>query len=595
MRILGLSTMGASAAAISVDGEIVAAIEEERLTRLKNDGAFPLRSIRSCFDKTGVALQDMDAVCVFWQPWRLRTRAVHTLSSAVSDRRGALSTLRHVKKVIGLRDSVPGHPEMRGRWFDLFTLRAILSRHFGRFSCPIRYFDHHRCHAASAFNISPFDEALCLTYDGGGEEHSTVIWYLNGGTFEVLKRVPWPNSLGHYYSAFTGFLGFKMLEGEYKMMGLAPYGEPVFRDVIAEKILRKLPEGGYMLNRRVLNYHDALEGRFSPELTSLFGTERRPEAEFTQHHRDIAASIQAVFEDVLMHMMAWAKSKKPGVTHLCVAGGCALNVTANGRLTTAGMFDRIVVPPAPHDAGCAIGAAFLGERLFGTNGQRLRMATPYTGDIFTDADIEQAFVRLRLPVPPCKETDDLVQVAAECLARGELVAWFQGASEFGPRALGNRSFLADPRDDGIREVINVKIKKRELFRPFAPSVKAEVADQYFEIRQPSPFMNIVSRVRPDKRDVIPAVTHVDGTARVHTVERDANPLYWRLIDRFERLTGVGVLLNTSFNIQEPIVNTPEEAIATFLKSGVDKLVIGSFVCDDDWRQKASGAMPIGSP
>jgi len=416
-----------------------------------------------------------------------------------------------------------------------------------------------------------------------------VLAYLDGRRTEILKRVEWPNSLGHFYSYFTGYLGFRMLEGEYKMMGLAPYGTPRFKDRILADILTLQPDGEYRFNSRLANYHEALEGRFAPAVAELLCPPRPLDGPINETHHDLATSVQAAFEAVLLHMMQWAAARHPEVRSLCVSGGCGLNVTANGRLREAGLFDGIFVPPAPHDAGCAVGAALLGATELEPDRGFARMDHPYLGSEFDDDQIAAAFAAPGLEVPRRLDAAALVDECAQALADGQVVAWFQGGSEFGPRALGARSFLADPRSDAMRETLNAKIKKREPFRPFAPSVKEEAAERFFEIHQPSPFMNIVSRVRDDQKAVIPEVTHIDGTARVHTVSRAVNPRYWDLIDRFEGLTGVGVLLNTSFNIQEPIVNTPAEAIRTFLASGDDRPAIGSFLCDDAWRRQ-NGAM-----
>jgi len=463
-----------------------------------------------------------------------------------------------------------------------------LTRDHGKFSAKLRYFDHHDCHAASIYYISGFDRTICLTYDGGGESHSTVIYAIDNGRFEKLKSIAWPNSLGHYYSAFTGFLGFRMLEGEYKMMGLAPYGNPKFKDLILDKIIKKKKNGGYWLNRFILNYHAAFHGEFTTELRTLFGNPRDPNGEFTNHHMDIAASVQSAYEEILLHIVSWARLQRPNYENLCIAGGCGLNVTANGKIVSNKLFSKVLIPPVPHDAGGAMGAAFLAETTEKNSIKNLSMPHPYLGKMYSQSEISEAFEHKGLPLPNVFGEDELLDLISKALCRQEIVAWFQGRSEFGPRALGNRSFLADPRFDSIREVLNSKIKKRELFRPFAPSCKVEVVNDFFEISQESPYMNIVASVKYDKRDVIPAVTHIDGTARVHTVDRNVNPLYWNLINAFEEKTGVGVLLNTSFNIQEPIVENPAQAINCFLKSSVEWLVLGSFVCDSEWRNLANG-------
>ena len=417
----------------------------------------------------------------------------------------------------------------------------------------------------------------------GGEADATVLSRVENGRRTDLKRIRWPNSLGHFYSFFTGWLGFKMLEGEYKMMGLAPYGRPVHRDRILERLLRLEADGSYRLDTALCDYHRALEGSFDPALADIIGPPRAPDGEPSQDHLDLAASVQAAFEAALHHLLAWGRDQNPGIDRLVLSGGCALNVTANGRILQSGLFSEIIAPPAPHDAGCAVGAALA------RGGAASNARAPYLGPGFSDAEIAQAFRDRSLPAPQPVDEDALIAATVATLASGGIAGWFQGRTEFGPRALGSRSILADPRDDAIREVINAKIKKRELFRPFAPSTTIEAAPEYFEMAQASPYMNILARVRPEKRAAIPAVTHIDGTARVHTVSAETNPLYHRLITAFGQATGVPVLLNTSFNIQEPIVNTPDEAIDTWLRSDMDLLVIGGFLCDRSWREAARAA------
>lgn len=579
--------MGNSSSSITVDGKVVAAIEEERLTRIKNDGRFPYESIKMCLDISGLNLKDIDEIAVYWKPWNFMGRVNAVLLGLITDPKNAkFRVKRSIQAVFGI-NKPDNYPELHGSWLDLFKIRSLLVSEFGKFSAKIRFYDHHDCHAASIYYITDFNKAICLTYDGGGESNSTVIYAINNGKFEKLKEISWPNSLGHYYSSFTGFLGFKMLEGEYKMMGLAPYGEPIFKDIILEKILLKEGDGGYLLNTKILNYHAALNGEFSPELIDLMGEARNHNEEFSDHHRNIAASVQAAYEEILLYMLSWAKSKEPTYENLCIAGGCGLNVTANGKIVKNKIFSKVLIPPAPHDAGASIGACFLAESLSGSPRSALSMPTPYLGKSYKESEIEKIFHDMNLPKPSYFSEDDLIDTVSDALANNNVVSWFQGASEFGPRALGARSFLANPGNDSIREILNNKIKKRELFRPFAPSCKKEVATEYFDLHQDSPYMNIVARVRPDKQKIIPAVTHTDGTARVHTVDRDTNPLFWKLINAFEKKTGIGVLLNTSFNIQEPIVENPSQAIDCFLRSSVDILAIGPYLCDSEWRKKVT--------
>lgn len=578
MIVLGLATMGTSAACLVRDGTLVAAIEEERLSRIKNDGAFPLRAIAECLRIGGFTLAQVDTVAVYWRRWRVGTRIAGTLGKALTSTEARRAIGRRARRALvgGAPDAA--RPEDAGRWSDLFRVRRILTDAFGPCPAAIRFIDHHLSHQIYGEGMRDWPACLSLSYDGGGEADATVLACLEGGHRRELKRIRWPNSLGHFYSVFTFYLGFRMLEGEYKMMGLAPYGRPALRDRILERLLRLEPDGGYRLNTTLCDYHRALAGDVPAALTDLLGTAPRAADETpSQGHLDLAASVQAAFEAAQHHLLAWGRVQAPHIDRLVLSGGCALNITANGRILQSGLFSEIAVPPAPHDAGCAVGAALA------CTGSVAAVRSPYLGPGFSDTEIAAAFQTLGLPAPSPVDEAELIAAVVAVLTAGGVVGWFQGRTEFGPRALGNRSILADPRADAIRETLNAKIKKRELFRPFAPSTIIEAAPEFFELAQPSPYMNILADVCPEKRSEIPAVTHVDGTARVHTVSRDMNPLYHRLISAFGAATGVPVLLNTSFNIQEPIVNTPAEAIATWLRSDMDLLAIGGFLCDRDWR------------
>lgn len=580
MYILGLATMGESGAALLKDGALVAAVEEERFTRNKHEGCFPLRSIRACLEAEGITLQDVDHVAVYWQPWRMGHRIGGVLRSALT-RPDAFSR----KVARALAEMTPGgggEADTEGSWFELFRIGSILAGEFGGFDAQIHYLDHHRCHIASSYNVSPFEDATILVFDGAGEKHSTTLAVGEGDKVRVLRQIAWPHSLGHFYAGITGFLGFKMLDGEYKMMGLAPYNTPDYATWLRENVLVTDAPGSYRVNTRVLDYHDALDGRFSKSMIEALGEPRRSDDEpFTDRHEKIAASAQAAIEEVISDLALWAYEAGGRKKNLAIAGGCGLNCTANGKLLNDGPFENVFIPPAPHDPGCAVGAAILlwQEKL--GNPRSFVMNHGYYGPGFTTERMANALHARGIHAQRITDEDIIIENTASAIQQGNVVCWFQGRSEFGPRALGNRSFLADPRRDSIRDEINAKIKKRELFRPFAPSVKAECASQFFELTGPSPFMNVIAPVRPEKRDLIPAVTHVDGTARIQTVERTANPRYWALLDRFEQKTGVPVLLNTSFNIQEPIVNTPEEAVDCFLRSKADVLVLGDYFISRD--------------
>ena len=578
MYILGLATMGASAACLFRDGTLIAAVEEERLSRIKNDGAFPSRAIAECLRIAGIGIGDVHEIAVYWQPWRLRRRVLGTLGKGLGGADAMRGVASRVNAFFLRRAPDAARPEDGGSWRHLFRLRAMIAREIGPTRARIRFHDHHASHQRYAEAMIDPGELISLSYDGGGESASTVVTVVGEGGRKRVSTHDWPNSLGHFYSTFTGYLGFRMLEGEYKMMGLAPYGTPRWKEALLEHVLKLEPGGRYRLDTRLCDYHAALQGRFPARLAELFCAPRAPDETPSTDHIDLAASVQAAQEAVLDHILAPLRDSHPQIRRLVVSGGCALNVTANGKLIESGRFDRVAIPPAPHDAGCAIGAAMLS---LPTGVDTVSLRSPYLGAGFTAAEIEEALAPHLLRLPEPLSDEDLVEQVAALLEEGRIVAWFQGRAEFGPRALGARSFLADPRRDEIREDINAKIKKRELFRPFAPSVTEEAAADFFEIDQPSPYMNIVSKVRPARRSEIPAVTHTDGTARVHAVPRAANPLYHALLSEFGRRSGVPVLLNTSFNIQEPIVYDPGQALATFRASGVDALAIGPYLVTRD--------------
>ncbi len=576
MYILGLATMGESAAALLKDGILIAAAEEERFTRIKHEGCFPIRAIAFCLAKAGINLSEISHVGVYWQPFRMGVRAKGVLKTAL---RNPAAFIRQTG--CALRELTPAgggeSTASQGSWLELFFVRSLLHKHFGAYTNPVHYLDHHRCHMASAFFASPFEEATLLVFDGAGEEVSTTMAVGSGTTIRILRSIPWPHSLGHFYSAMTGFLGFTMLDGEYKMMGLAPYGTPEYLSFIRRNILITDAPGSYRLNDEYLDYHAALQGRFPPLLRQALGNPRlNEEGLFTERHHQIAGSAQAAFEEVVLDLAHWAFQQGGQHKNMAIAGGCGLNCAANGRLIREGPFERMYIPPAPHDAGCAVGAALLvyHERL--GHPRKFQMTHALYGPEYGDAEISRALRARGIDAQPITDEETLLQRAVKALSAGQVLGWFQGPMEFGPRALGARSFLADPRHDSIRDTINAKIKKRELFRPFAPSVKEEAAADYFETAQQSQFMNLAVSVRRDKRAVIPAVTHIDGSARIQTVNRADNRRYWNLLDRFEKHTGIPVLLNTSFNIQEPIVCTPDQALETFAKSGVDALVIGNY-------------------
>ena len=560
MRILGLSNMRDAAAALVDNGRIVAAAEEERFLRIKHVTALPVQAVRFCLQAAGLQLKDVDAVAVPWKYWRIGRRAALAIRSMLQS--------PQLFAVKGARSA----ERLMHEWKELAFLSSHLSRRVDGSPCPpVVFLDHHLCHAASAMFVSPFEYAAVLVVDGASEAHTTMLGHADRAHIHVLSRIPLPHSLGQFYAAITAFLGFTPDQDEYIVMGLAAYGEPRFANRLREHVLSTTPDGGFQLNTRLLDFHLARQRLFSPQFLGLFGPARGREEDITTRHQDIAASAQAVLEQTLVHLARHLKTITKA-NRLCMAGGVAYNCVANSRLLEEAGFDDIFVPPAAGDSGAALGAAlWLTQR---KGGPSAPMLTPIAslGPQFTEEACRQALEKAGLAIERLDDASLCEKVAGE-LACGRLVFWFQGRMEWGPRALGNRSLLADPRREDIRGLINLKVKLREPFRPFAPSVLEERAGEYFDLSGPSPFMLRTARVRSAMKGIIPAVVHVDGTARVQTVDRGSNPRYRRLLECFARRTGVPVLLNTSFNVNEPIVCTPEEAVACFLRTQVEWLVM----------------------
>jgi carbamoyltransferase len=443
--------------------------------------------------------------------------------------------------------------------------------------------EHHQAHAASAFFVSPFDESAVLTVDGFGDFASALVAVGRGNRMEVLDRVTFPHSLGIYYTAVTQWLGFPKYGDEGKVMGLAPYGEPDVHRQRMHELVRL--NGLFELNLDYFTHHDRgvdmtwTEGPptigrvFSPRLEEVFGPAREPSGDLTKHHEDVAGALQAVLEDAYLHVVNEAQ-RRTGSTNLCLAGGVALNAVANGRIRNETPFDGLYIQPAAGDSGIAVGAAYhVWHQVLGQE-RSFVMDHAYTGPEYSDARCGRA-VRAAGLDSELVDDDTLFRMVAERIADGDVVGWFQGRMEFGPRALGNRSIVTDPRRHDMKDILNARIKHREPFRPFAPSILAERTGEWYEQDYTSPFMILVYKTKADKRDRIPAVNHVDDTGRLQTVERHVNPRYYRLIEEFDRQTGVPVLLNTSFNENEPIVMTPEQAIETFQKTHMDLLVLGN--------------------
>lgn len=560
MYVLGLTTMGESAAALFWNGELVHAAEEERFSRTKHHVGFPYRAVASCLQSAGITLAEVDHIAHYWRPWMLGHRIGHTIPILLKSPR-----LFHARARRGAQ-------QVTGHYRKMFQLKTTLGEAFGEHRAGIHYVEHHIGHAASAFYASPFERAAVLTLDGTGESTTTMASIGEGNRLRVLNRVKLPHSLGQFYSAATNFLGFDMFQGdEYKVMGMAAYGEPEYCDFLRENVLVANGGGSFKLDITYLDHHLAKHHEYPEKITSVFGPPRRPDDEITERHYNVAASVQKALEETVLHILV-DLHRRTGEKRLCLAGGVALNSVMNGRILRESPFEELFIQPAANDAGGALGSALyvLHEKL--GEPRRFRMLDAYLGPGFST---ERCLASARARSLEHEEVPraELARKAAGALADGKILAWFQGRMEWGPRALGHRSFLADPRDPAMKETLNERIKLREPFRPFAPSVLEEAAPRYFGDAVSSPYMLLVLPVEPTQRDQIPAVVHVDGTARPQTVSKTAEPLYWELIHEFERASGVPVVLNTSFNIQEPIVCTPDQAIDTFLRSRVDALVM----------------------
>jgi len=592
MYVLGISRVHDAAAALVRDGEIVAFAEEERFTRVKHDGRFPGRAIEFCLDQAGITLADVDHVAFYWQRWR---EAIHAATVFARYFPGTLEVFRNEResgdRSAGLVDTLRHGGGSKVDDYHVggalvahikrtYTLGRDLKEalgHTGPTKFTVHLVDHHRSHAASAFHVSPFDTAAVLTLDGiGSDGTSTYLAVADGSRITDLKRIRYPHSLGALYAIVTGYLGFYPTVDEGKVMGLAPHGTDAYVDQFAD-LVHLTPDGGYELNLSWFKHHVNGKHMVSPKFLDTFGPPR-PRTRVTadnpvpQHYRDIAYALQATLERAGLHLARWLH-EQTGMTRLAVAGGVALNSVMNGRILLETGFDEFFAQPAAADGGASLGAAL--EVSVGRFGRpRPTGGYMFTGPGFSEDRMEQA---LRDAGVEYRRVDDIARHTAERIAGGLIVGWFQGRMECGPRALGNRSLLADPRDPLSKARMNERVKHREAFRPFAPSCLAEHAGDWFVSAYPSPVMLLVFDVLEHRRAAVPAITHVDGSARVQTVSRDDNPLYHELISRFHELTGVPMVLNTSFNDNnEPIVCTPEDAIACYLKTDLDALALGPF-------------------
>lgn len=597
MNILGISCFYHDAAAALVrDGDLIAAAEEERFSRKKHDFDFPARAIAFCLEEAKVAPEDLDYVVFYEKPFDKFTRILLT----------AMQTFPRSVKVF--RESMV-------TWLlDKLWVKRIICERVGVKGERVLFSGHHLSHAASAFFCSPFEEAAILTVDGVGEWATATTGTGRGTKIEIKRELRFPHSLGLLYSAFTAFLGFEVNEGEYKVMGMAPYGEPRYVEDVM-KLLDLAEDGSFWLDMSYFSYHRSAERTFSRKFEQLFGLPRPPGKHFftatsgypsyfgpkpadfdaavreNQHYADVAASIQKVTEEILLRM-ARTLAQETGMKRLCMAGGVALNCVANGRILAETPFEELYVQPAAGDGGGAVGAALYCYHSLLGKPRRFVMKHGYWGKSYGDSEIRSFLEREGIRYEYLGHEDKLVARVAEALVEGKVVGWFQGRFEWGPRALGSRSIVADPRRAEMKDIINTMIKFREPYRPFAPSVLAERAEEYFDLpdaprHYPARFMLLVRDVKPEKREVVPAITHVDGTGRLQAVHREESPLYYKLIETFGQATGVPLVLNTSFNLKgEPIVTSPQDAFTTFSRGGLHMLVLGNYIVT---RQEGDGA------
>ncbi|MGB6706569.1 MAG: carbamoyltransferase [Pseudolabrys sp.] len=589
MRAIGISAFyHDSAAALVEDDRIIAAAQEERFTRKKHDSSFPQNAIEYCLQAGNVRLDEIDYIVFYDKPFLKFERLLETYVAMAP--RG----FRSFKMAIPLW--------LREKLFQKSLLRSELKRFSenGDWKAQLLFCEHHLSHAASAFFPSPYEDAAVLTMDGVGEWATTSAAMGSGNRLQVFQEIHFPHSLGLLYSAFTYYTGFKVNSGEYKVMGLAPYGEPRYAKLILDKIIDLKPDGSFRLDMSYFNYCTGLT-MTNQRFSDLFGAPvRAPNELLTPFHMDIAASIQAVLEEIVLRMTR-ALAKQTGARNLCLAGGVALNCVANGKVLRDGAFENIWIQPAAGDAGGAVGAALAAVHLYEGHPRRPnggdRMHGSLLGPSYSQLDIERRLTAAGAHFSVVGE-GDMVEQAADALAKQQAVGWFQGRLEFGPRALGARSILGDPRSPTMQRNLNLKIKYRESFRPFAPAVLREDVAEWFEFDSDSPYMLIVADLRKDRRcsmtpeqqalfgieklnlvrSEIPAGTHVDYSARIQTVHANTNPLFYRLLKRFKEKTGCPVLVNTSFNVRgEPIVCTPEDAFRCFMGNELDLLVIGNCV------------------
>ncbi|MCG2711215.1 MAG: carbamoyltransferase [Candidatus Omnitrophica bacterium] len=589
MYILGLSCFYHDAAAALIkDGKLIASTEEERFSRKKHDSGFPEKAINFCLEFAGISSEDLDFVVFHEKPFLKFERILKTVIRTYPQSAGSFS-------------------EAMKNWLaEKLWIKNIIRQKLEIDSEKILFTEHHLSHAASTFLVSPYDEAAILTIDGVGEWATGTLGIGRDNKVNLFKQIIFPNSLGLLYSAFTAFLGFEVNEGEYKVMGMAAYGKPRFRKKILENILKLHDDGSFNLNMDYFSFHYSAARSYSKKFEQLFGKPRAINADFftygfefpsyfgekpenyselcteNQFYADIAASIQAVTEEIILKQAVYLY-KQTNMKNLCLAGGVALNSVANGRLLREGPFKNIFIQPAPGDSGAAIGAAlYVYNHILGHK-RSFILEHAYLGKEYTDEQILAFLNKSDIPFRRFDTDSELIDFCVSAIEQAKVIGWFQGRSEWGPRALGNRSIIADARNKDMKNIVNLKIKFREPFRPFAPVIKESELENFFNVENktlyPFRYMLMVLPIKEEKRKLIPAVDH-EGTGRVQTITKTWNPLYYQLVEKFAQKTGIPLLLNTSFNLKgEPIVNSPQNAYNTFMNSGLDLLVLESFVVE----------------
>ncbi len=578
--ILGINAYHAdSSAAIFVNGKMIAAIEEERFRRVKHWAGFPSLAIEFCLKEAGIGYEEVDYYAIGRDPKakffkKLLYLAMHPAGSmkAVKER------LQNSKKVTSID-------------IELSRLSGLSAGHSvpaKNFTAKIKQVEHHRSHIASAFFASPFDKAACLSIDGSGDFSTTMIGVGNGNNIEILDSVDFPHSIGIFYTAFTQLLGFRHYGDEYKVMGMAPYGEPKYLDKLKD-VITLTNDGLFKLNlsyfrtgtQGIISYgYDntpIVAPLFTQKMITVFGEPRKKDEPLAQYHKDMAASVQRFTEQVIFHILEHLY-KRTGLENVCIAGGVAQNSVANGKILRNTSFKNIYIPSAGHDAGISMGTALYTQHQLLNYERQPAIKSAYTGSRFSNDEIKKILDEQNIGYKELPD-EELFDKITDCLINGGVAGWFSGRAEFGPRALGGRSIIADPRRNDAKEILNTKIKRRESFRPFAPSILKEYVAEYFEYTDEVPFMEKVFPIKKEKQSLIPAVTHVDGSGRLQSVDMEISPRYYKLIEAFRVKTGIPILLNTSFNENEPIVNTPQEALACYLRTNMDMLVMENLLIE----------------